>query len=111
MLTKGILPPALLDAGRPRRSGTPRAVGRGVFTSAEWNRIANTLELSARELQLIRALFDNEPELAIAQELGLTTNTVHTYFKQLNRKLGTSNHVGIVVRVVETYMAMRPPAP
>jgi DNA-binding CsgD family transcriptional regulator len=84
------------------------APGAAIFSQQAWAEIARSLALSNRELQLIRGVFDDRTELAIAGDLGISPHTVHTYFERLHRKLGASNRVQLVLRVTNEYLTASP---
>ncbi|WED66189.1 LuxR C-terminal-related transcriptional regulator [Synoicihabitans lomoniglobus] len=52
--------------------------------------------LTPRERELLALLLTDRPEKLIAEELGVTTATVHTYVRQLLRKLGVSGRNGLI---------------
>ncbi len=62
---------------RQRSTGSP---GSTVFSTADWDELARALRLSYREQQIVRGVFDDQTEFAIAVELGISPHTVHTYF-------------------------------
>lgn len=71
-----------------------------LFSAREWRGVAESLQLSARELQIIHAVFKDLKEAAIAQRLGISPHTVHTYLERVFRKLGVNSRVQVVVRIV-----------
>ena len=77
-----------------------------MFCSMLWNQIARNLELSVRELQIVRGTFDDQTESAIATELHISLGTVHTYIERLHRKLGVADRAQLILRVVQQYMAL-----
>ena len=90
--------------GSDDRSGD-RAAGRGVLDEHEWSTVALALQLSARELQVVKRLFDDEPEAIIADDLGISPHTVHTHLERLYRKLDVGSRCAVVVKVFETFRA------
>ena len=77
----------------------------------EWRSIGRSLKLSPRELQIVRCLFDDDTEAAIALRLGISSHTVHTYLERLYRKVGVSSRVALVVRVFGEHLAVNGPRP
>ena len=71
-----------------------------LLTDEQWLRVASRLELSEREFQIVRLVFEDEHERNIATELGISLHTVHTHLKHLHRKLGVRSRVGLVLAVV-----------
>jgi FixJ family two-component response regulator len=50
-----------------------------MLSELAWKEIACSLKLSGRELQLVRGVFDDSTELAIASNLGIARRTVCTH--------------------------------
>jgi DNA-binding CsgD family transcriptional regulator len=80
--------------------------GAAMFLEERWTEIARSLRFSKRELQLTRAIFNEDTDFAIAHTLGLSRHTVHTYCRRLYRKLRVTNRVSLVLRVVQTGQAL-----
>jgi DNA-binding CsgD family transcriptional regulator len=70
-----------------------------LLTRAEWALVANQLNLSPRELQIVQYTFDGGKELAIGDKLGISPHTVHTYLERLYRKLGVSSRVELTAKI------------
>src|SRR5580765_3280665 len=70
--------------------------GRSILTYDGWRKIAQSLRISNRELQIIQGVFDDQKEFAIAGELMISVHTVHTHLERLYRKLGVSSRVALV---------------
>ena len=81
--------------------------GRRIFSENEWSHIAHSLRLSPREFQIVQQVFDGDKELTIAQNLKISSHTVHTYFGRLYRKLDVSNRCELIVRVFADAVARR----
>ncbi len=75
------------------------------FTEGRWLRIADRLEFSRREVEIVRLVFQDAPDKAIADELAISVNTVHTHLKRLYSKLGVTSRVGLVLRIVHECLA------
>ena len=82
--------------------------GRCILTSDTWKRIAQSLHISNRELQIIQGIFDDRKELAIADELTISAHTVHTHLERLYRKLGVSSRVGLILCILSEYISSLP---
>src|SRR5215475_13633357 len=82
--------------------------GRSILTSDTWKRIAQSLHISNRELQIIQGIFDDRKELAIADELTISAHTVHTHLERLYRKLGVSSRVGLILCILSEYISSLP---
>ena len=90
-----------------RPGGTVRtAQTSDMIGDSAWARLKEGLGLSPRELQLVQGVFEDQTEGAIADDLGLSPHTVHTYFERLHRKLGVRNRVQLILRVTQEYLAM-----
>lgn len=70
-----------------------------------WQVVGGLLDLSPREAQIVRGIFEDKKELTIAGELGISRGTVHTYLERIYHKLSVSSRVGVVVRVFAEYVA------
>jgi DNA-binding CsgD family transcriptional regulator len=77
-----------------------------MLSQLAWREIARSLHLSTRELQIIRGVFDDRTEYCIAADLGISSHTVHTHFDRLHHKLGVSDRVSLVLRVIREFVAL-----
>jgi DNA-binding CsgD family transcriptional regulator len=80
-----------------------------VFSDAIWRLLAESLELSGRESQIVQAIFDDQKESAIAVTLGISSHTVHTHLERLYRKLGITSRVLLVAHVFVEYLRLQGP--
>ena len=80
-----------------------------LFSESQWRTVASRLVLSDRERNIIRAVFDDQKESAIAAQLGTSPHTVHTHLVRLYRKLGLSSRVELVVRIVAEHLSQPSP--
>jgi DNA-binding NarL/FixJ family response regulator len=76
-----------------------------LFSDEQWLTIANRLELTRRELQIVKLVFEDAQEQTIAGELGVSVNTIHTQLKRLYRKLCATSRVGLVLLIVGAHLA------
>lgn len=91
--------------GDQRPGGFPSLTcGALALNAAAWCEIRRGLKLSAREVQIVQGIFDDKLEDAIADELGISRNTLRTQLRRLRRKLRTANRVMLVLRVVEEFL-------
>jgi DNA-binding NarL/FixJ family response regulator len=67
--------------------------------------IADTLDLSDRQLEIGRCVFDGLDEGSISRELDISHHTVHTYLDRLYRKVGVKSRCELVVRVFLAYLS------
>ena len=83
---------------------SPR-IGRTLFSDEAWRRVAGLLALSARESEILQAVFEDQKEYCIAVNLGISSHTVHTHLERIYRKLHVSSRVELVVRVFAAYLS------
>jgi DNA-binding CsgD family transcriptional regulator len=76
-----------------------------LFTEGQWLRIADRLEFSRREIEIVWLVFQDAPDQAIAAELAISVNTVHTHLKRLYSKLGVRSRVGLVLQITHEHLA------
>ena len=95
------------------RAGSARngsyGVGQAVFLPAEWRALSAGLGLTPRECGVVRAVFDGASEKRIAQRLGLSPHTVHTYLWRIYRKLGVQSRPELLVSVFARFRALQSP--
>ncbi len=89
--------PAPLHAGAKLASSP----GSTVFSDETWREIIERLGLSHREGELVRGVFNDQTEFAIAANLGISSHTVHTHFERLHQKLGVADRVQLVIRITQ----------
>lgn len=80
--------------------------GSLVLSEQAWKEIARSLKLSGQELQIVRRVFGDHTELAIAGQLGISSHTVHTHCERLYRKLKVTDRVQLVLRIVDELLAL-----
>ena len=77
-----------------------------MLSDQAWQEIARSLALSARELQIVRGIFDDHTDFAIAADLGISPHTVHTHIERLHHKLSVADRVELVLRVMQEFVAL-----
>jgi DNA-binding CsgD family transcriptional regulator len=82
------------------------SLGAAMFSEQAWGEIARSLKLSGRELQIVRAAFDDQTEFAIANNLNLSPHTIHTHCERLYHKLAVNDRVRLVLRVTNEFIAL-----
>ncbi len=75
------------------------AAGSDLFSADVWDRLGGAMRLSARELEILRAIFDDQKESAIAWSLGISPHTVHTHIERIYKKVGVASRCQLLVRV------------
>ena len=81
-------------------------LGAAMFSEQAWGEISRSLKLSGRELQIVREVFDDHTEFAIANNLNLSPHTVHTHCERLYHKLAVTNRVKLVLRVTNEFFTL-----
>lgn len=99
--SKGVRNPATLNSPTVCTELEP-----STLSEIAWQEIASSLRLSARELQIVRAVFNDRKEYAIAIDLGISPKTVHTYFERLHHKLSVTDRVQLVLRIFTEYVKL-----
>jgi DNA-binding CsgD family transcriptional regulator len=105
--------PAPIKSGGPAgritttsRQPRVRCLGSAIFSEEAWSQIALSFQFSRRELQIVRGVFDDLTEMAIASELGISSHTVHTHFERLHRKMGIVDRAELLLRVVSEFLRL-----
>lgn len=97
--------PGLTGLALPAPSPSTGGPGAGLIEDSDWIEVARVLRLSGRELQIVKGVFDDATEPAIAANLGCSSHTVHTHFERLHHKLGAHTRAQIILRVVQEVLA------
>jgi DNA-binding NarL/FixJ family response regulator len=80
--------------------------GAAIFTDCAWEEIGRSLGLSGRERQIVRGIFDDQTEGAIAADLTISPRTVHAHVERLHRKLRVVDRVGLVLRIINEFLKL-----
>jgi DNA-binding NarL/FixJ family response regulator len=81
-------------------------MGAAMFSKQAWDEIARSLNLSGRELQIIKDVFDDRTEFAIAAHYGVSPHTIHTHCERLYHKLEVNDRVKLVLRITDEFLAL-----
>jgi DNA-binding CsgD family transcriptional regulator len=81
-------------------------LGSAIFSKRAWDNVAGALELSRRELDILRGMFDGWTESAMAAKLCMSPHTVHTHVERLHHKLGVTHQVALVLRLVVEFLKL-----
>jgi DNA-binding NarL/FixJ family response regulator len=92
--------------GSPATRKLRGPLGAAMFSDQAWEEIARGFKLSGRELQVIKDIFDDLTESAIAAHHGVSPHTVHTYCERLYRKLAVTGRVKLVLRIMDEFLAL-----
>ena len=98
-------PPAA-RRGQEAKAREERTSGARILGQQAWASISRSLGLSTRELQLVRGVFHDDTDFAIASSLGISPHTVHTHFERLHHKLGVDNRAQLIMRVVQEFLKL-----
>ena len=104
-MSRTALSPRTVEEARVIRPRGP-ALGAAMLSELAWREIARSLRLSRREIQIVRAMFDDRKEAAIAAELGVAPRTVHTHVERLYRKLAVNDRLQLTLRVIREFLAL-----
>ena len=83
-----------------------RSADGDMFSETAWTAIGQSLDLSQRELEIVRGVFGDRTEFAIACDLNISPHTIHTHVERLHRKLRVANRVQLVLRVMDEFLAL-----
>ena len=97
---------SVAKTGSPAIHKLRRPLGSAMFSNQEWKEIGHSFNLSGRELQVIKDVFDDRTESAIAAHYGVSPHTVHTYCERLYRKLEVNGRVKLVLRIMDEFLAL-----
>lgn len=81
------------------RSANDGSRGSLIFSKSQWATIARSLNLSPRELEIVKHIFDDKSEEGIAFGLDISRHTVHSYLNRLYRKIGVNSRSQLLVHV------------
>lgn len=71
-----------------------------------WAAVASSLALSKRQLQIVRAVFDDSTEFAISRDFGISQHTVHTHLERIHHKFHVHSRVELVVFVLTEFLRL-----
>lgn len=97
---------ASVDSGNIRAKPRAARLGSRIFSDQTWNRLAFSLEISDRQLEIVRYVFDDLTEFAISLNLEISLNTVHTHIRRLHHKLKVRTRVQLVLRVTQEFLEL-----
>ena len=78
--------------------------GSSIFSNKEWDELGCDLKLSPRALQLVRGIFDDQTEGAIAYDLRISVHTVHSYLIRIYQRFGVCSREELLVYVFGHYL-------
>ena len=78
--------------------------GSSIFSNQEWDELGCDLKLSPRALQLVRGIFDDQTEGAIAYDLRISVHTVHSYLIRIYQRFGVRSREQLLVYIFGRYL-------
>jgi DNA-binding CsgD family transcriptional regulator len=93
--------------GSPATRKLRGPLGSVMFSDQAWEEIGRSFKLSGRELQVVKDIFDDRTESAIATHYCVSQHTVHTYCERLYHKLAVTGRVKLVLRIVDEFLALK----
>ena len=81
--------------------GTDQRPGQHQLTDQQWSDVCRQMNMSVREQQVSRLLFDGLTRQKIADQMEISNRTVRHHMEQIHNKLEVSNRVGVVLRIVQ----------
>ena len=76
------------------------------LNQAAWERLAEKLGLSEREIQILQAVLEDSKEKGIAQRLRISPHTVHTHLDRLYRKLAVRSRSDLILKILSSFLLM-----
>ncbi len=89
---------------QPASDKQTAASGSLIFSNEEWDELGCDLRLSPRALQLVRGIFDDQTEGAIAYDLRISVHTVHSYLIRIYQRFGVFSREQLLVYVFGRYL-------
>ena len=89
---------------QPALDTQPATKGSLIFSKKEWQVLRRDLKLSPRAMQLVRGIFDDQTEEAIADDLSISVHTVHSYRTRVYQRLGVSSREQLLVFTFGRYL-------
>ncbi len=100
-----------MSRGRKPMLGAVRATGdlleARLFTSARWGRLVEYLELTPRQSEIAQRICEGLTYKAIAQQTGISINTVRMHMRALFSKLGAHDRLSVVLRMIAADRLLR----
>jgi DNA-binding NarL/FixJ family response regulator len=85
----------------------PRSSSLSSFLGdAAWERLAEKLRLSRREVQILQAMLEDQKEPAIARRLQVSPRTVHTHIQRLHGKLSVRSQPELIIKILTVFLLM-----
>jgi len=73
---------------------------------AAWARLAEKLSLSGREVEVVKALLEDQRESEIARRLHVSPHTVHAHMDRLHGKLSVRSQPELILKILTAFLLM-----
>jgi len=73
------------------------------LSDQSWYLVAERLMLSRRQREIVAGVLQGHPETVIAELMGISPHTVHTYLLRVYRKLGVTDRAQLVAYAFRAY--------
>jgi DNA-binding CsgD family transcriptional regulator len=73
---------------------------------AAWARLAEKLSLSGREVEVVKALLEDQRESEIARRLHVSPHTVHAHMDRLHGKLSVRSQPELILKILTMFLLM-----
>lgn len=81
-----------------------------LFTSEEWEALANHLGFAPRQKETVKSLLDGLSDKQIADRLGIAVPTVRSYLQRLYAKHDVQDRTGLVVHIFREFRTLKRPS-
>lgn len=85
--------------------------GKSLVREDQWPKIFEVLEISEREGEVCRLLFEGLTREEIATKMTIKVRTVRHYLERLHTKLRVNNRVALVLRIIQVRDAIHRSSP
>jgi DNA-binding NarL/FixJ family response regulator len=89
----------------------PKRPGQHQLSIRQWDEVCKTINMSLREQQVCKLLFDGMTRQKIAEKLEISNRTVRHHMEQIHLKLEVSNRVGVVLQIIRLRDLLSTPPP
>ncbi len=76
-----------------------------MFTPEQWGKIHNILNVTNREMDVVRLIVAHESEKEVARDLGIKLSTVHSHILRIYQKLGINCRSELIARVYDAHIS------
>lgn len=76
------------------------------LNEAAWERLAEKLKLSPREIQIVQGVLEDRKEGEIARRLRMSPHTVHTHMERLHGKLSVRTRAEMILKILTAFLLM-----